>query len=153
MNKDTIASNVGRPPKFKTPEELAEKAEGYFKWCDEHPVRIYQRKNAGASDTAASGKGVKQDEGIMLVDRPYTLDGLGLFVGVLWKDFRAYHANDEFSEVIRTLEARVRDQQVTGGLCGVYHPNLTARINGISESVQVEGNIPVQLIDDGMNDD
>lgn len=144
----------GRPPKFKTPEELAEKAEGYFKWCDEHPVRIYQRKNAGASDTAASGKGVRQDEGTMLVDRPYTLDGLGLWCGLAsWKDFRAYHSDDEFSAVIRTLEARVRDQQVTGGLCGVYHPNLTARLNGISESLQVEGNIPVQLIDDGMNDD
>ena len=26
MKQDTIASKVGRPPKFKTPEELAEKA-------------------------------------------------------------------------------------------------------------------------------
>ena len=24
----------GRPPKFKTPEELQEKAEGYFHYCD-----------------------------------------------------------------------------------------------------------------------
>lgn len=153
MKQDTIASKVGRPPKFKTPEELEAKAEEYFRWCDANPIRMYKRKGAGVNRTAKNGSGEKADEGEMFVDRPYTQDGLGLFVGVVWRDFRAYHQDDEFSEVIRTLEARIRDKQVVGALCNLYAPNLTARINGISENVQVEGNIPIQLINDGMDDE
>lgn len=144
----------GRPPKFKTPEELQEKAEGYFQYCDTHPIEMWQRKAAAANRSAKNGSSVKSDEGTMYIRRPYTLDGLGLWVGVAnWRDFRSYHSEDEFSTVIRTLEARVRDQQVSGAFVGMYNANLVARLNGISESVQVEGNIPVQLVDDGMNDD
>ena len=154
MKMETNTKHAGgRPPKFKTPEELLEKAEGYFHYCDTHPIEVWQRKAAAANQSAKNGSGVKSDEGTMYIRRPYTLDGLGLFVGVVWKDFRAYHASDEFSEVIRTLEARVRDQQVSGAVVGMYNANLVARLNGISESVQVGPSIPVKLVDDGMNDD
>ena len=151
---ETTKHAGGRPPKFKTPEELQEKAEVYFQYCDTHPIEVWQRKAAAANQSAKNGSGVKSDEGTMYIRRPYTLDGLGLWCGIAnWRDFRANHASDEFSTVIRTLEARVRDQQVSGAVVGMYNANLVARLNGISESVQVEGNIPVQLVDDGMNDD
>ena len=152
---ETTKHAGGRPPKFKTPEELAEKAEGYFQYCDTHPIEVWQRKAAAANQSAKNGSGVKSDEGTMYIRRPYTLDGLMLWLdlGMNWRDFRAYHADDDFSAVIRTLDARVRDQQVSGAVVGMYNANLVARLNGISESVQVEGTIPVQLIDDGMNDD
>lgn len=142
----------GRPPKFKTPEELQEKAEGYFKWCDDNPVRIYRRKNAGASQTADKGSGIKSDEGEMFVPRPYTLDGLGLWVEIYdWRSFRSYHANDEFSPVVTALEARVRDQQVVGATVGMYNANLVARLNAIAENTNVNANIPVQIVDDGLD--
>ena len=149
---ETTKHAGGRPPKFKTPEELEAKAEEYFKWCDANPIRIYKRKDAGANQTAKSGSGVKSQEGEAFANRPYTLDGLGLYVGVVWKDFRAYHQDDEFSEVIRTLEARVRDQQVSGAMVGVYNSNLTARLNGIADTQNVNANIPVRIVEDGLDD-
>ena len=143
----------GRPPKFKTPEELQEKAEGYFEYCNTHPIEVWQRKAAAANRSAKNGSGVKSDEGTMYIRRPYTLDGLGLWVGIAnWRDFRANHANDGFSTVIRTLEARVRDQQVSGAVVGMYNANLVARLNGIAEQVAVETNVPVKLVDDGIDD-
>lgn len=143
----------GRPPKFKTPEELQEKAEGYFQYCDTNPIEVWQRKLAGANQSSKNGSGVKSDEGTMYIRRPYTLDGLGLWLEIYdWRHFRAYHQDDEFSPVIRALEARVRDQQVSGAVVGMYNANLVARLNGISESVQVETSIPVKLVDDGLDD-
>lgn len=134
MKQDTIASKVGRPPKYKTPEELEAKAKEYFDWCDANPMEVWKRKGAGASQTAANGSSVKSDEGSMLVPRPYTLDGLALWCGIAdWRDYRAYHANDNFSAVIRTLEMKVRDRQVSGGLVGMYNANLTARLNGLAD--------------------
>ncbi len=152
---ETTKNKGGRPPKYKTPEELRDKAEGYFQYCDTHPVEVWQRKSAAANQTAKNGSGVKSDEGTMYIRRPYTLDGLALWLDIHdWRHYRADHADDGFSPVIRALEARVRDQQVTGALVGAYNPNLVARLNGISESVQVEtATIPVQLIDDGMDDE
>lgn len=141
---ETTKHAGGRPPKFKTPEELQEKAEGYFQYCDTHPIEVWQRKAAAANQSAKNGSGVKSDEGTMYIRRPYTLDGLGLFVGVVWKDFRSYHASDEFSEVIRTLEARVRDQQVSGAVVGMYNANLVARINGIADKTDLNVNTEQQ---------
>ena len=149
---ETTKHAGGRPPKFKTPEELEAKAEEYFRWCDDNPIRIYKRKDAGANQTAKSGSGVKSQEGEAFANRPYTLDGLGLYVGVVWKDFKTYHQDDEFSEVIRTLEARVRDQQVSGAMVGVYNSNLTARLNGIADTQNVNANIPVRIVEDGLDD-
>lgn len=134
---------VGRPPKFKTPEELQAKAEEYFHWCDTHPVRIYQRKAAGANQSAKNGSGVKSDEGEMFVDRPYTRDGLALWCGVSdWAHFKESecYKSDEFLRVIRALEARIRDRQVTGAMVKVYDPNLTARLNGLADKTDLNVN-------------
>ena len=150
---ETTKHAGGRPPKFKTPEELQEKAEGYFQYCDTHPIEVWQRKAAAANQSAKNGSGDKSDEGTMHIRRPYTLDGLGLWLEIYdWRHFRAYHQDDDFSPVIRALEARVRDQQVSGAVVGMYNANLVARLNGISESVQVETSIPVKLVDDGLDD-
>lgn len=137
----------GRPPKFKTPEELQEKAEGYFEWCDDNPVRICLRKNAGASQTAGKGSGVKSDEGEAFVERPYTRDGLALWLGVSdWDHFKdsECYKTEEFLRVIRTLEARIRDRQVTGAMVKVYDTNLTARLNGIADKKNVNVNTKQQ---------
>lgn len=150
---ETTKHAGGRQPKFKTPEELQEKAEGYFQYCDTHPIEVWQRKAAAANQSAKNGSGVKSDEGTMYIRRPYTLDGLGLWLEINdWRHFRAYHQDDDFSPVIRALEARVRDQQVSGAVVGMYNANLVARLNGISESVQVETSIPVKLVNDGLDD-
>ncbi len=141
----------GRPPKFKTPEELAEKAEGYFQYCDTHHIEVWQRKAAAANQSAKNGSGVKSDEGTMYIRRPYTLDGLGLWLGVVWKDYKTYHTDDEYSEVIRTLEARVRDQQVSGAMVGAYNANLVARLNSIAENTNINVTIPVTIADDGLD--
>ena len=146
---ETTKHAGGRPPKFKTPEELEAKAEEYFKWCDANPIRIYKSKGAGVSRTAANGSGEKADEGEKFVDRPYTIDGLALHCGIgnwyQWRDDQP----EEFRSIINALEARVRDKQVVGALAGVYNTNLTARLNHIAENVNENQSLNLQIIDFG----
>lgn len=143
---------VGRPPKFKTPEDLQAKAEEYFRHCDTHPIEVWQRKAAGANQSAKNGSGVKSDEGMMYIPRPYTIDGLALWCGIgNWQQWRSDQSED-FRIVISALEARVRDQQVSGAMVGMYNPNLTARLNGIAENTNVSGTIPVQVANFGDDD-
>lgn len=145
----------GRPPKFKTPEELWEKGLEYFKECDDPKnwVQAYRKENAGLKQNGG-GNEAKKDEGVIFIPKPYTLYGLAIHCGIDdWRHWRQYHDDDEFSPVIRALETRVSEKQVVGALCGVYNQNLTARLNGIAENTNtnVNGNIPVQIVDDGLD--
>lgn len=135
---------VGRPHKFKTPEELQAKAEEYFRHCDTHPVEVWKRKGAGVNQSAEKGSAAKSDEGTMYIARPYTIDGLALWCGIgNWHQWRS-DQSEEFRKVISALEARVRDQQVTGAMVGMYNPNLTARLNGIADKTDLNINAEQQ---------
>ena len=131
----------GRPPKFKTPEELEAKAEEYFRWCDANPVEKGSRKLVGAKQNS-KGSEAKSDEVKFTAKRPYTLDGLAIFIGISrWRDMRdkECYQTPEFVAVINAIETRVRDQQITGALSGIFNPSIVARLNGLAE--QVEANI------------
>ena len=156
MKQDTIASKVGRPPKFKTALELAQVADAYFKECDDNPIEIATRKTAGAENSAKNGSKVKSSEFKESVPTPYTIEDFCDFANISnWTVFKQSDTarQPEYLSIIHAIENRIRGQQIRGSLVGLYNANLTARINGISENVQVEGNIPIQLINDGMDDE
>lgn len=154
MKRDTIASKVGRPPKFKTPLELAQVADAYFAACDGEPIEISTRKTAGAENSAKNGSKVKSSEYKESVPRPYTLEDFCDFANINgWTSFKnsAPYQTEEFSTIIRAIEQRIRGQQIRGSLVGLFNANLTARINGIAEQVNMEANVPVKLVDDGLD--
>ena len=138
----------GRPPKFKTPDELEKLAEEYFAWCEANPIKIYKRKDASARQAAKNGSSAGSAENEMYITRPYTLDGLALYVGVSdWhhmKESEAYQT-PEFLRIIRTLEARIRNQQVSGAMVGMYNSNLTARLNGIADTTKTEATVKAEV--------
>ena len=45
----------------------------------------------------------------------------------------------EYLSVIRKVRRMIREDQMSGGMAGVYNANLTARINGLSENVETKG--------------
>jgi hypothetical protein len=139
MNRDTIASRVGRPPKFKTPLELAEIADKYFAWCEANPIETSRRRLVGAKQTG-KGSEAKSDETVFTAKRPYTLDGFCLFANISdWnamKKKRTYKTQ-EFVGVIYAIEATIRDQQVSGAAVGIFNSNLVARLNGIADKKDI----------------
>lgn len=132
---ETTKHAGGRPPKFKTPEELEAKAEEYFRWCDANPVEKGSRKLVGAKQNS-KGSEAKSDEVKFTAKRPYTLDGLAIFIGISrWRDMRdkECYQTPEFVAVINAIETRVRDQQITGALSGIFNSNIVARLNGLAD--------------------
>lgn len=117
----------GRPPKFKTAQELAKAFEDYKAFCEAHPFEIVTT--------------FKGEESVRTIPRPYTLCGFMVFVdsGREWKDFARYtkERSEDFCALITRIEVEVRDQQVTGGMSGMYNANLTARLNGLTDKKDV----------------
>lgn len=139
MKQDTIASKVGRPPKFKTPLELAEVADAYFESCDNNPIEVSAKKTAGSEQSAKNGSKVKAFEYKETVPTPYTIEDFCDFANIsdwtMLKKTKKYQTR-EFLGIIHAIELRIRGQQIRGSLVGLYNANLTARINGIAEKTE-----------------
>ena len=154
MENDTIASKVGRPPKFKTALELAQVADAYFADCKANPIEISFKKSAGSENSAKNGSKVKASEYKECVPTPYTIEDFCDFANISnWTVFKQSDtANQpEYLSIIHAIENRIRGQQIRGSLVGLYNANLTARINAIAENTNVNANIPVQIVDDGLD--
>lgn len=114
-------------------------AVAYFKWCDAHPrYKAELVKYKGGYDIAEVPLG-----------RPYTMDGLTVYLGVssayfytaaseLREKISEGRATDRERELLAAMEAiraTIRNEQVEGALVGQYKEGLVARLNGISDNI------------------
>lgn len=78
---------------------------------------------------------------------PLTLEGFYIFCRKKYGDIKAYFLNtnnayDEFSTICSHIKDEIRNNQILGGMVGVYNPSITARLNGLAdkqENRQVDG--------------
>ncbi len=118
---------------------LWEEACAYFEWCDRHPwERVELVKYQGTAE-----------EHDLPLGRPYSMDGLTIYLGVSGGYFRAAKANlkdkiesgrateDEraLMDTIDRIETTVRTQQLEGAYVGVFNPGIVARVNGIADNI------------------
>lgn len=90
--------NVGRPPKYKSKEEIEEKIEQYFKDCEGHPL------------TDDKGNQVYNKWGcpVIVDNRPPTVTGLALALGFTSRlDLLRYQGKKEFCNTITRAKTRV----------------------------------------------
>ena len=89
---------------------------------------------------------------------PYTLEGFQRYcrsvakIGVIDQYFQnqdGYY--DEFIAICRAIRDEIREDQIVGGLLGVYNPSITQRLNGLADKKEVEnsGNIVLQVPAEG----
>ncbi|MCX7772294.1 MAG: DNA-packaging protein [Clostridia bacterium] len=85
--------------KIKTPEELREKIEAYFKACDEHQTKMLLGQGANAKVESVPDP------------QPYTVTGLALAVGLSSRlSLLGYAERDGFAEVLEEARAKIEAQ-------------------------------------------
>lgn len=77
------------------------------------------------------------------IDRPLTIEGFFTFAWDRLGDIHAYVYNkdgqyNEFSTIVSRVKEAIRENQISGGVAGLYNANLTARLNGLQDKVQNE---------------
>lgn len=127
---------MARPYTYKTAEELEKAIEEYFAWADKNPVRV--ASSSKLRGDAGSEKPSKQESANEYAVRPYTLFEMCDRIHICdWSSFKRDNMEREgFAEIILWAENKIKAQQVTGAMVGIYRENLTARLNGIAEQVQ-----------------
>lgn len=135
-------SKHGRDKLFESPELLMEAVEEYLTYVDESP---WMNKEA-----IKGGEFAGQIISIPTA-RPYTLTGLCLYLNCDTSYFRKFKTtcSEDFFTVITRIEEIILTQQIEGALVGAFNPNLTARINGITEKSESKVTIEQPLFGDG----
>jgi hypothetical protein len=122
----------GRNKLFESPESLLSQCYAYFDWCNDNPLITHDVVRGG--DMAGSPLEIKND-------RPYTIDGLCVFLGITYPTILNYEnaeSHKDFFKVITHVKQIIRDNQLSGAIVGNYNSNIVARINGLTDSQKHE---------------
>jgi len=75
-------------------------------------------------------------------EKPLTMEGFENYVFELGiaNDLSHYFSNyenryEDFVAICRAIKKLIRDDQITGGMAGIYNPSITQRLNGLSDKV------------------
>lgn len=122
---------MGRPNKIHSPEHLWELFQAYKKNTKQNPfiVKDYVGKDAEM---------VYREK-----ERPLTMEGLNNYVfdmGII-HGLDNYFANSrgrykKFSSICRAIKEQIRQDQIEGGMAGMYNPSITQRLNNLVEKTQ-----------------
>lgn len=117
-----------RPRKINSPEEFLSLWDEYKEHVNSTPDKINK----------ATNKGIQTE----IIDRPYTRQGFEAYVyRVRGHHIHQYidnydNAYEEFLGVVTCARREWEENQISGTLTGKYKaPNLTARLNGLTERV------------------
>lgn len=124
---------VGRPKRFSEPAKLYEAFNQYVQHVKSRPIIVKDW---------VGGKGV---EVYREKERPLTMEGFSLFCwerkicGDVWDYFtNAGGVYNDFSDILTRIKQQIRDDQITGGMAGIYNPSITARLNGLTEKTETK---------------
>lgn len=85
----------GRPPIFKTAEEMQKVIDEYFQWCDDRAIKIYDDKT--------------QTEKMISSPAPYTMSGLARRLGFSRETLSNYKEKTGFLDTIKAARDRVEE--------------------------------------------
>ena len=86
-------------------------------------------------------------------ERPLTIEGFENFMCDKYDivTIQQYLENrdgryDSYVSIVAYVRKQIRQDQIEGGMAGMYQQNLTARLNGLSEKVEQTGSMDIKLM-------
>lgn len=120
----------GRELIYDSPAHLLDEAYKYFDWCQKKP--FYKREVLKGGIQA--GKVIE-----VAIDRPYTIEGLCVYVGISVKTFYNYEEREDYFQVVTHIREIIRQNQLEGAMVESYSPNIVARLLGLSDKKELTG--------------
>ena len=88
-------------------------------------------------------------------ERPLTIEGFEnyCFENEIINDLGDYFSNkdgkySEFSTICRAIRRMIREDQISGGMAGIYNPSITQRLNNLVEKTDNKTDTTFRLVDD-----
>lgn len=123
----------GRPNKIKSPEML---------WNLFLEYKAHVKTNPILKHTFVGKEGRSEYSEL---ERPLTIEGFENYVAdkEIISDLGQYFANSNgrykrFFTICSRIKRQVREDQISGGMAGIYNPSITQRLNNLVERQQIE---------------
>lgn len=124
-----LSSVHGRSTEY-TPEELLEKSNEYFQWCEDNPLQkeeIVKYRDHHSKDSVN-------------LMRAFTIEGLCNFLDITVETFRQYGKREEFIAVTTRIRQVIKNQKFEGAAAGLLQPMIIARDLGLKDQTDVTTN-------------
>lgn len=125
------AKKIGKPKYIATPEMMWELFEAYVTYIKSIPFKV---KDWVGKD----GDMVYREK-----EKPLTMVGFENYVfnQGLNGDLKDYFANSrdaykEYSPICSRILNSIKEDQISGGMAGIYNPSITQRLNGLVEKTE-----------------
>ena len=96
--------------------------------------------------------GKDADEVIKKLERPLTMEGFENYVADkdIIDNMAQYFANTEsryteYQSICSRIRRTIRQDQIEGGMVGIYNPSITQRLNGLKESIEETGSKEITI--------
>lgn len=129
---------------IETPEILWQHFKDYKEWVEENPrlIEDYVGKDA--------------DRVMRKKPRALTMEGFEEFVADIPDmpmELSQYFANREgryeaFVPICSRIKRSIREDQISGGMAGIYNPSITQRLNGLVEKSETTVTVEQPLFGD-----
>jgi hypothetical protein len=119
---------MGRNKAIETPELMLQYFTEYCEYAKANPIKVHDFV------------GKDGDEVYRLRERPLTIEGFENYCynqGVI-SDLGRYFSNhdnayEDFRTICSRIKKTIRQDQIEGGMAGVYNPSITQRLNSLVE--------------------
>ena len=123
---------------IKTPEALYELFNAYKTWVINNPITIedYVGKDAHL---------VTRNK-----PRPLSVAGFQVYCYNNASDVHHYFENTEgryedYGGICRVIKREVRQNQIDGGMAGIFNPSITQRLNGLTDKQEIKTDQPTEM--------
>lgn len=132
MAKATVKAKKGRPKAIESPEQMWQLFQDYAAHTKKNPIKVKDW-------VGGMGKPIIREK-----ERPLTLEGFELYVfekGIGCTTLDHYFSNregryEDFVAVCLLIRKQIRQDQIAGGMAGIYNPSITQRLNGLVEKTE-----------------
>jgi hypothetical protein len=128
MKKET---KRGRTKTIESPDQMWNLFQDYVKHTKANPIKVKDWVGGMAKQV------IREKE------RPLTNEGFSiyLFESGIMSDVKDYFSNREgryqdFVPICSRIRESIRQDQIAGGMAGIYNPSITQRLNGLVEKTE-----------------
>jgi len=131
---------MGKNKYIATPEILWQHFLDYKEYVKKNPIIVKDWVGKDATD-------VYREK-----ERPLTIEGFENYLEdqEIINDLSNYFANSnnaysDYSTICSRIKRNVRQDQIEGGMAGIYNPSITQRLNGLVDKKEVTENTPRKI--------
>jgi hypothetical protein len=143
---------------IETPEKMWKIFCDYRIHIKETPIQVVEQSKMPQKLTNEMAKSLKpamikkfmQQTIDMPLQRPLTIEGFENYcsdMGII-EDLGQYFSNkdgkyEEYFTICTRIKRVIRQDQIEGGMSGIYNPSITQRLNNLTEKTEVKGSVTI----------